>query len=482
MDDQASSSHDMAAQQEAAKDYQPVLEGPLVGDKTPSSAIAHEYAKADQIYVAKTAALPQLYSHYRPIQGDGNCGWRAIGFSYLEKLIETGDQGKIEGEVARLMSFNHALTTVGGYTYFEEWADEMIGLLRELASSVATLDASSTFALLQQRWNDRSVEGGLIYYLRLLAATYLKLNAAAYDPFVPDGQGILSYCSQSVEIPNREIEHLGIEGLVNVLLKPANITLEIAYLDRSVGSEVNHHRFSDDTPGQQPSPAGSTIYLLYRPDHYDILYRGPLGLPLDLPQDLPEGMRQNLTVERNENLSSHMPFAATHAYSADDFSKIVMIPNMSSIPSMTNHIQAEAFPPAQQNAWGPPSFADDVRGPPASRNQIALQPASMIPSALPPNPSPLGSVSHALMGAGMGLDAQKRATPLIRFSPVQLEYEESKNSFRESTFQVKTNTFKNSVWNRAHYGNPDFHPEEWSPDDENVDGRAGRGRKGRKEH
>jgi ubiquitin thioesterase protein OTUB1 len=39
------------------------------------------------------------------------------------------------------------------------------------------------------------------------------------------------------------------------------------------------------------------------------------------------------------------------------------------------------------------------------------------------------------------------------------------------TFQVTTNTFKNSVWNRAHFGNPDFHPEEWSPEDENIDGR-----------
>jgi ubiquitin thioesterase protein OTUB1 len=65
----------------------------------------------------------------------------------------------------------------------------------------------------------------------------------------------------------------------------------------------------------------------------------------------------------------------------------------------------------------------------------------------------------------------------IRFSPVQLEYEESKNNFPEPTFQVTTNTFKNSVWNRAHYGNPDFHPEEWSPDDEHTDGRVGGKRK-----
>lgn len=80
-----------------------VSQGPRVGDKTPIAAITEEYAKGDPIYVAKTLvsfsshlpfallplgnpidesvlmvvqALPETYSHYRPVKGDGNCGWR----------------------------------------------------------------------------------------------------------------------------------------------------------------------------------------------------------------------------------------------------------------------------------------------------------------------------------------------------------------------------------------------------------------------
>ncbi len=65
-----------------------------MGEKRSSHAITEEYAKADPIYVAKTAvsicvssfgavlildkALPQKFSHYRPILGDGNCGWRGM--------------------------------------------------------------------------------------------------------------------------------------------------------------------------------------------------------------------------------------------------------------------------------------------------------------------------------------------------------------------------------------------------------------------
>jgi ubiquitin thioesterase protein OTUB1 len=52
MEDQGQ--HGMAAQQDAARHYQPVLEGLKVGNKILSDAITNEYAKADPVYVEKT--------------------------------------------------------------------------------------------------------------------------------------------------------------------------------------------------------------------------------------------------------------------------------------------------------------------------------------------------------------------------------------------------------------------------------------------
>lgn len=410
----------------------------------------------------------------------------AIGFSYFEKLIDSADQGKVEGEVARIMSLNHKLSTVGGYTYFEDWADEMTGLLRELALNLETPDVAH--ALLLQRWNDASVEGGLIYYLRLLAATYLKANESTYNPFVPGGQDIVSYCSQVIELPNREIEHLGIAALVNVLLTPVDLVLEIAYLDRSPGSQVNHHRFTDDTGAKETSLASPTIYLLFRPEHYDILYRTP---------------ENDVLVQRLSSLSHNVRITGTSsslgAFAALEFDALPMIPGLTGVSSMpplplpptaASTIGGETFPPTQQSSW-PPPFADDVGTPTA---QPHSRQTSVAAPAQPRTPSgSLGPVPSSLLAGALAMDAPKRA-PLvqtaggastvgypIRFSPVQLDYDESKNAFRESTFQVKTNTFKNSVWNRAHYGNPDFHPEEWSPEEESVDGRAAGKKRGKKE-
>lgn len=382
----------------------------------------------------------------------------------------------MEGEVARLMSLNHMLSTVGGYSYYEDWADEMLGLVRDLAANLT--DPAVAHAMLLQRWNDASVEGGLIYYLRLLAATYLKANAATYDPFVPDGQGVQAYCSQSVELVNHEIEHLGIVALVNVLLKPAGIALEIAYLDRSPGSQVNHHRFTDDDGDDQGSlPGAPVVYLLYRPDHYDILYRAPENpAPVTMQVNRVSSMSHDVQIASNS--------ASLGAFSTLDFGALSMIPGFSGVsgmssmsmpmpaPSTSSPVESAFSPGPQQSPWTSP-FSDDVR------IQVSQAPQPPTVAAQPPTPSsptsPVGP-SPPMMGGCLSME-QKRPSLVpgglaasagypIRFSPVQLEYDESNSGFRESSFQVKTSTFKNSVWNRAHYGNPDFHPEEWSPEDD----------------
>ncbi|KAF4976779.1 hypothetical protein FDECE_18435 [Fusarium decemcellulare] len=153
---------------------------------------------------------------------------------------------------------------------------------------------------------------------------------------------------------------------------------------------------------------------------------------------------------------------------------------------------SEAFSPVQQSPWMP-SYADGL---PTSAPQAAPPPPQpLMASPQPPTP-PTSMAASSTMGpnppmvvtSGLGPQTNLMPPPMrttpgyhIRFSPVQLDYDETKNNFPEPTFQVTTNTFKNSIWNRAHYGNPDFHPEEWSPDDEHTDGRVGGKRKSKKE-
>ncbi|CEI63785.1 unnamed protein product [Fusarium venenatum] len=437
MEDQGQ--HGMAAQQDAARHYQPVLEGLKVGNKILSDVITNEYAKADPVYVEKTIALPQTYSHYRPILGDGNCGWR-------------------------------------------EMAEEMLDHLREVAQNVS--NPQYAHQLNHEKWNEPGTSDSMIYYLRLLVGTFIKNDPTTFEPFVTDGSGVAGYCAQQIDIPNREIEEIGVSALVQILLKPAGFVLEVAMLDRSMGSEVNHYRWPEEANGQNEADLGPIIYLLYRPGHYDVLYKSMTTQVLRV-----SGFTHNTNITTDQ--------ADLGQYTTMNFDALSIIPGFSSSAAMGGLAQfappppasaAESFSPIQQSPWIS-SFPEPLPTP--TPRAAPPPPPPIMASPQPPTPpaSISGSSAMAPSPAMVSATGPQNSLPLrtaasnyhIRFSPVQLEYDEGKNSFPDSTFQVTTNTFKNSIWNRAHYCNPNFHPEEWNPDDEHTDGRVGSKRRPKKE-
>ena len=104
----------------------------------------------------------------------------------------------------------------------------------------------------------------------------MKTHAEAYQPFILDGT-VAQYCASQIDPYQVEIEHIGMNALIDALVKPAGFAVEISYLDRSPGVEVNTHRFeataADGTALYHDAP---TMYLLYRP-------YGPPPPPSNLP-------------------------------------------------------------------------------------------------------------------------------------------------------------------------------------------------------
>ena len=92
----------------------------------------------------------------------------------------------------------------------------------------------------------------------------MKTRPDLYQPFILDGT-LDQYCATQIEPYQVEIEHIGMNAIIDVLVKPAGLAVEILYLDRSAGTEVNEHRFE---PAGATGLAGSetaTLRLLYRP-------------------------------------------------------------------------------------------------------------------------------------------------------------------------------------------------------------------------
>lgn len=492
---------DLDAQEALARDFRPALEGPLVGEKRSSHAITEEYAKADPIYVAKTIALPQKYSHYRSILGDGNCGWRAAGYSYFETLVRLRSKAQLEEELARIVSLNNFLIQVGKFEewLFEDMVTETTDLLRDLVDLVETSPQEAE-ELLRARFNNSDVSNQIIYHLRLLASSQLKSNPNLYAGFIPDGLSVTAYSQAWIEPVNQEIDHLGMTLLIDVLLKPIGFAVEIVYLDRSQGSQANSHIFRQEDPNGLPTnPGGPMIHLLYRPSHYDILYKDALANSFN---NAP--LNTNLQVNRATNFREDHAVQSTPA-SMGDFSQVDMtilacIPGFQLSSQLSPQPAQLGFPAKYQQpmdnsfAQSPMSSSMSPISPGASSTSTS---ASAIPASYPAQPPPPTSLMSPTLTSPhpsfplpttilTHLPAPHRPSVASRSSlsghsslSSELPSPSSATTFRPSKYEweaaaqegpviFQTSTFRNSHYNTAHYNNPNFQPEEWTPDSEEA--------------
>lgn len=344
--------------------------------------------------------------------------------------------------MARITSLEQVLLSVGYERFlFEDMVDETTTLLRDIAASIDAPQAA--MAILTDRFNSRDSSNAIIYHLRLLAASWLKGDPAPYEPFIPEGLGVAGYCTDVIERVDCEIEQLGIMLLVNVLLKPVNFVLEIAYLDRSPGSQVNIYRFPDEA-NDPDAPVTPVIYLLFRPDHYDVLYRTPVELQIN----------RATSFSHQHEIEAHRQL---ESFSSVDYTPLTaLLPSFSYAGGMGGSIGSEAlagglgggFVPVpqqqQQQQWM--QFPGGMPRPP---------PETTLPSRPAPSPAPAPP-------AAVVAPAPAQNTYPLRFSSQCYKLDGS--SFPEPSFT--TAMFKNSHYNKAHYNNPHFHPEEWTPDEE----------------
>lgn len=105
--------------------------------------------------------------------------------------------------------------------------------------------------------------------LQLLTSAWMKMNPAIYADFL-EGIDVNSYVLQHIEPPQIELDHIGLQCLAASVINAAGIAIDVLYLDRSEGEEVNTHQLPV-LDGGGPVIGTPTIRLLYRP------YVSPLG-------------------------------------------------------------------------------------------------------------------------------------------------------------------------------------------------------------
>ncbi|KAI4196882.1 MAG: hypothetical protein LQ350_006251 [Teloschistes chrysophthalmus] len=190
---------------------------------------------------------------------------KAVAFGYFEALLHSTDLNRALAEVARLKSLNNLLDSVGyDRIIYEDFVDETLAMLQLIPTLPTNDDGTALLEALERP----GVWDAIIAHFRFVTSAWMKTHANKYVHFIPEHSSIDQYRSVHIEPHAVEIEHLGLQALVDAIVQPAGIAVQVLYLDLSPSDQVNDH-----WPAPVPSPNASydevhTIRLLYRP--YDV--------------------------------------------------------------------------------------------------------------------------------------------------------------------------------------------------------------------
>ncbi|KJH45576.1 hypothetical protein DICVIV_08380 [Dictyocaulus viviparus] len=230
---------------------------PLVGDRVPFEVVVMEYDPVESFeYYTKAKDLLETYSDIRIIRRDGNCFYRAVLVAQIEIMLKDPDEcirfEKVcKGWQDRLIKLGYPdFTTTDFCEVFYKWMDPIWS---------RQVNPKTIF----QDLNDDNEANYLIIFLRLITAGYLKENSEQYAPFIEDIT-LSEYCASEIESMWKDADHLAVTGLVNAIGQ----SIRVQYMDQNAAP--NGGLYYDFPPDQAEVPR---ISLLYRPGHYDLIYR-----------------------------------------------------------------------------------------------------------------------------------------------------------------------------------------------------------------
>ncbi|KFZ02135.1 hypothetical protein V500_00421 [Pseudogymnoascus sp. VKM F-4518 (FW-2643)] len=232
---------------------------------------------------------------------------------------------------------------------------------------------------------------------------------------------------------------------------------------------------AEDESGTPIHAGAPTVHLLYRPGHYDILYKESSHALSLRQQQIIAGASSsaNIQVNRTGVLNRIQNPSPITNFNSFDLSGIAAIPGLS-MARLGNH----GFP----STYTPLGDCNPVLSPSNSLDTSVSSPAmpSVSPILAVPSKSsrtPIFPPATLPIHSGPSQSQLARAVPLTpadapppnlgsQFRHSKYEYESDWNDPSPQQSSVQTNTFKNSHYNTAHYNNPNFQPEEWCLDDE----------------
>ncbi|KAJ1504824.1 OTU domain, ubiquitin aldehyde binding [Coelomomyces lativittatus] len=231
---------------------------PLVSVLLPIHELKLEYT-GNLPFLKKIDRLQHSFSQIRRCRGDGNCFYRAFAYAWFERILMYPDLYVQQAETSLKEAKDLLLNTGFQPLAFEDFLDTAEDTFQLIRDNV--MDDPD---LLVSRFQNDEISNGIVVLFRFISSAYLQLHKEEYEPFILDGGDMATFCSQYVEAMGRESDQIQIIALSRFF----KVNIVVEYLDASGSENANEHYFEGD-----PSSNENSLYLIYRPGHYDLIYK-----------------------------------------------------------------------------------------------------------------------------------------------------------------------------------------------------------------
>uniref|UniRef100_A0A8C0N1Z2 ubiquitinyl hydrolase 1 n=1 Tax=Canis lupus familiaris TaxID=9615 RepID=A0A8C0N1Z2_CANLF len=187
----------------------------LISEKCDILSILRDHPE-NRIYQRKIQELSKRFTGIRKTKGDGNCFYRALGYSYLESLL--GKSREVLKFKERVLQTPNDLLAAG----FEE--HKFRNFFNAFYSVVELVEKDGSVSSLLKVFNDQSSSDQIVQFLRLLTSAFIKNRADFFRHFIDEEMDIKDFCTHEVEPMAMECDHIQITALsqaLNIALQPA---------------------------------------------------------------------------------------------------------------------------------------------------------------------------------------------------------------------------------------------------------------------
>merc|ERR1712130_265119 len=262
---------------------------PLVSDKRSLELLLVEFKDHNNFTRQMNALIAEnRHASYRQMRRDGNCFYRAFLLGLFETIESTQDlpllqkvSENVMTSLHRCLKFGYESFTIEDFYY--AFMDELQFYQKKIENpEYAAPDKQGNTAI--ARMANPNIAQYLIFWARMMASLYMRENQKEYEMFVPQNKGgFRAWLKSDVEALKAEADHL-----------------QTVALSKSIDVPITIYCLENIQKGGPQKVVTienrkSCYDILFRPGHYDVLYRNVKG------KNNEKEMKEN---DKNETMKS----------------------------------------------------------------------------------------------------------------------------------------------------------------------------------